>query len=71
MIRKNQGIYAVYKGDKFIDLGTKRELAERMHVRPDFIAYLATPSNKKRIRKDNALIVIKIGKVGDLLWHTK
>lgn len=62
---RKESIYAVYKGDKFIDLGTKKELAKRLNVKPEFIGYLTTPVNRRRIAKtktgmDNRLIAIKI-----------
>lgn len=51
--------YAVYKGDKFIDLGTKEYLAKRLNCKEDTIMWHTTPSAKKRNIK-NGLIVIKI-----------
>lgn len=58
-------IYAIYKGDTFIDLGTKKELAKKMNCRTEFIGYLATPTNLRKIQKrknkdNNALIAIRI-----------
>lgn len=55
-------VYAIYKGDKFIDLGTKKELAEKLNVKPETIGFLTTPIYKKRRGKniDNALIAIRI-----------
>lgn len=63
---KKRAIYAVYRGDKFIDLGTKEELAERMGCKPTFIGFLTTLSNKKRIEQkkksyDNSLLAIRVG----------
>ncbi len=62
-----EGEYALYKGDRFIDLGTKKYLANLLKCKVDFITYLATPANRKRIEKrknkekdSNALIVIRI-----------
>ena len=60
-------VYAVYKGDKFIDIGTKKELAKRMGCKPEFIGFLASPSNLKRIKNDNALLSIRIGTTKDKL----
>ena len=60
-------LFALYKGDEFIDIGTAKELAKKRNVKPDFIKYLSTPANKRRIanRKNNnkpskALISVKI-----------
>lgn len=65
-----KGIYAIYKGDKFIDLGTKEELSKSLNVKPSFITFLATPTNIKRIEQrknqyENSLISIKIGEEND------
>lgn len=58
-------IFALYKGEEFIDIGTAKEIAKKRGVTPKFIKYLSTPANLKRInaRKNkisNALICVKI-----------
>ncbi len=54
-------MYAVYRGDKFIDLGTKEELATKLNVKPETISFFSRPSYKKRIKGyENTLIVIRI-----------
>jgi len=54
-------IYALYKGDKFIDLGTKEYLAKKLNVKPETISFYTTPSYRKRIKDYNkTLIIIKI-----------
>lgn len=56
-----ENIYAVYKGDEFIDLGTRKELAEKLNLKPDTVKFLSTPTYRKRIKnRPNALIAIKI-----------
>ncbi len=61
--------YALYKGDTFIDLGTKKYLASVLKCKIDFITWLASPSCRKRREKtkkeSNALIVIKIEEEGE------
>lgn len=52
-------IYALYKGDTFIDLGTKEYLAEKINVKVKTITFYMSPTYRKRT-KDNAYIVIKI-----------
>ena len=57
--------YALYKGDEFIDLGTKEYLAKILKVEPKTIIYLTSPTYRKRIEKSkkgisNSHIVIKI-----------
>lgn len=54
-------IYAVYKGDEFIDLGTKTELAKKLGLKPATIDFYTAPIYKKRIKdKPDAMIVIRI-----------
>ena len=51
-------IYAIYKGDEFIDVGTSSELSERMNIKKQTLLFLATPTSRKR-NKGNRMIVIK------------
>ena len=59
-MRKNN-IYALYKGDTFINLGTVKELAKFMNVNESTIRFYITKVYKER-RKDsnNSIIVIKV-----------
>lgn len=43
-----KNIYAAYKGDEFIDLGTKEELAKRLGCKPKSITFMTTPTYKKK-----------------------
>lgn len=52
-------MYALYKGDSFIDLGTKEHLANLLNVKIETIEYYMSPAHRRR-SKDNAYIVIKI-----------
>ena len=45
-------IFALYKGDKFIDIGTKEYLANLLNVRKETIEFYASPTQLKR-NKDN------------------
>lgn len=51
LIKRKTIEYAIYKGDKFIDIGTAKELAEKCNVKPATIEFYATPSHLKRIEK--------------------
>lgn len=54
-------VYAVYRGDKFIDLGTKYQLAKKLNVSPETIDYYSTPVHKNRIKNyEKGLLAIKI-----------
>lgn len=60
---KAERIYALYKGDTFIDLGTKKYLANLLNCSRKYIAFLGTPANRRRMKKgeySNALLVIRI-----------
>lgn len=52
-------MYALYHGDKFIDLGTREYLAELLKVKPKTISFYSTPTWKKRTN-GNGWIVIRI-----------
>ena len=47
---KNNKIYALYKGDNFIDLGTRKELADKMGVGERTIAFYSTETYQKEIK---------------------
>ncbi len=60
-------IFALYKGEKVIDIGTAKEIAKKRSVTPKFIKYLSTPANLRRIdarknknRISNAMVCVKI-----------
>lgn len=64
-MKKN--IYALYKGEKFITEGTKKEIAKVKGCKVNTISFLATNAYKKRMKarkyknsKPNHLILIKI-----------
>lgn len=41
-------IYAAYRGDEFVDVGTAEELSERMGVKLDSLKFMSRPSHHKR-----------------------
>ena len=51
--------YALYKCDKFIDIGTKEYLANLLNVRKETIEFYASPTQLKRNR-DNCYVVVRI-----------
>lgn len=54
-------IYAIYKGDKFIDLGTIKELSKKHNISEKTLYFYTMPSYKKRLNyKSNRIIVIKV-----------
>lgn len=52
-------LYALYKGDDLLDVGTAREIAERRGVKPSTIQFMATPAHKRRDR-GNLLVAERI-----------
>ncbi len=61
-MRKKVKIFGLYKGDKFIDVGTANELAKRRNVNAKTIRYLITPAYAKKIKKrdnsEDALVAV-------------
>ena len=50
MGKRDKIIYALYKGDEFIDLGTKKELANKYNIKEHTIVFYASPAYKRRIK---------------------
>ena len=44
----NEKIYALYRGEKFLGIGTKKELDELLNVKVETISFYGTPAHKKR-----------------------
>lgn len=55
---KRNSQYALYKGEKLVEIGTKKELAELLKVRVETIAFYTTPTHRKRSK--NGYCVVKI-----------
>lgn len=56
--------YAVYKGDGFLFIATKKECAERMGVSENTISFYASETYKRRLAKrdsQNAIVVVTLG----------
>ena len=51
--------YALYKGDKFLNLGSIKFLAEWLGVKEDTIRFYSSPTYRKRTG-DRGLLVIRI-----------
>ena len=44
-------IYALYKGEECLGIGTIKELAKELNVKEDTIRFYTTPTYKKRVKK--------------------
>ena len=58
-------VYAVYKGDEFITVGTALECARELGVKEETIRYKSMPSYKRRIAKNStggaqAMVVFRL-----------
>lgn len=48
MSYRRNAIYAVYKNDEMIVMGTAEECANELDVSPSYIHWMTTPTGKKR-----------------------
>lgn len=55
---KRNSQYALYKGEKLVGIGTKKELAKLLKVRVETITFYTTPTHRKRSK--NGYCVVKI-----------
>lgn len=51
--------YALYKGEELLAMGTKREIAEQLGVKPSTIGYYGTPVYARRT-SDNGRRLVKL-----------
>ena len=59
--REREKLYAVYRGDVFLDLGTKSELCERLGISRSYLNWALSPTAHERAGDNaDALIVIQI-----------
>ena len=59
-MKKKKKMYALYKGDTFLTLGYKEELAVYLGVSVRTIEFYHSPVYRKRTDKGNGYIVITI-----------
>ena len=57
---KKPNYYALYKGDEVLTVGTKQELAKFLNVNIRTIEFYSSPTYRKRNKKGNCYIVIRI-----------
>lgn len=51
-------LYAVYKGDTFITVGTIKEIAKELNVKETTVRYWSAPAYKKRYKMAKMVYVI-------------
>ncbi len=54
-------VFGIYKGDKFITVGTADECATVLKVKPQTVKFYASPTYQNRNKEDgNALVVFRL-----------
>lgn len=57
--------YALYKGDKFLNVGTMKELADFLKIKYGSIRYLKSKKYKERCKGENHLELVEMYDVTD------
>lgn len=61
IMKRSKTVYALYKGDIFINLGTVPELAKYLNVSERTIKFYTTKTYRERRKEsNNSIIVIKV-----------
>lgn len=50
--------YAMYKGDNLLGIGTIKELAKQLNVKPETIRFYKYNSYKKRVKEKNRRVLV-------------
>ena len=59
-------VFALYKGDTFVDVGTYAELAARTGIKEESLRFYATSVHRKRLKNpDKGLIVVRLEEEDD------
>ena len=52
--------YALYKGENLLAIGTGEEIAKRMGVKKETIAFYKTPAYRRRAKSKNVRILVPL-----------
>lgn len=52
--------YALYKGNVLLDIGTLDELQEKYKVKRETLYFYQTPAHKRREKKGNLRVLVKL-----------
>lgn len=55
-----ENIYALYKGDDLIIIGSVNEISKALNIKNETVKFYMTPSYKKRTSEENGKRLIKI-----------
>jgi hypothetical protein len=47
-------IYAMYKGEEVLAIGTAPEIAEKMGIKVETVHYYATPAHRRKAKKEHS-----------------
>lgn len=63
--KRKRTIYSIYKGEEFIDVGTKEELMQRHNIKSETFNFYTTKTYHNRIALRNetksAFVIYKVG----------
>lgn len=59
---RDKRIYDLYRGDHFIDVGTKDELSQRLHLKPATLMFKASPAYRQRTTYEKSTRLYLISK---------
>lgn len=63
---RDYAVYALYKGDDFLMIGTADEIAQKEGVKRKTVLYWASPAYKKKIGKsEKCKVVIRVEEDND------
>ncbi len=58
---RKEGLYAIYKGDTFIDVGTAKELARSQGIKVKTVQFYASGASKRRAgASTNRIVVVRV-----------
>lgn len=51
-------VYAIYKGDEFVDMGTSKELAKKFGIREESVKFFSYPTNHRRNKGKRKIAIV-------------
>ncbi len=58
---RKEGVYAIYKGDTFIDVGTAKELSRSQGIKVKTVQFYASGASKRRAgTSTNRIVVVRV-----------
>lgn len=52
--------FALYKGDKLLSIGTKKNLAKEKNVKVETISFYGSPTYRKRTSKNKGMRLVRL-----------